>query len=35
MSGEPPPGIRQVRTGRRVRNEITLIVPAARLETYR
>ena len=33
MSGEPPPGIRHVRTGRRVRKEIRVIVPAPRLET--
>ena len=34
MSGEPPPGMRHLRSGGAVRNEITLIEPSPRLETY-
>ena len=35
MSGEPPPGIRHLLTGRRVRKEIRVIEPSPRLETNR
>src|SRR3954447_2109989 len=34
MSGEPPPGSRHLRYGLRVRNEIRLMLPSPRLETY-
>src|SRR4051794_39836530 len=34
MSGEPPPGMCHFLNGLRVRNEITLIEPSPRLETY-
>jgi len=34
MSGEPPPGSRHFPYGRRVRKEMSVIVPSPRLETY-